>query len=106
MDGNTIFSDTSESKEVTFMPDSMRRNHENPLNFTQDQLDEKAEQIARLKQLYPDVDSYWADIICDICMTKTQEEIDSIKARVGPFTRDYSNLQNELNKVKDNWTNS
>jgi hypothetical protein len=118
MDGDTHTSDfytfTSESdnmsdsecKEIAFMPDSMRRKHENPLNLTQYQLDEKAEQIARLKQLYPDVDSYWADIICDICMTKTQEEINLIKARVGSFKRDYSNLQNELNLVKDNWVKS
>jgi hypothetical protein len=100
---NTVTSEMSENKEIAFMPDSLRRKHDNPLNLTQEQLDEKAEQITRLKQLYPDVDSYWADIILDICMTKTQEEIDAIKARVGPFNRDYSNLQNELNKVKLNW---
>jgi hypothetical protein len=103
MDGDTITSDMSENKEIAFMPDSMRRKLDNPCNLTQEQLDEKGEQIARLKLLYPDVDSYWADIICDICMTKTQEEIDAIKARIGPFTRDYSNLQNELNAVKLNW---
>ena len=86
-----------------FIPDSMRRKHENPLNLTQEQLDLKNEEIARLKTLYPDVDPYWADIILDICLTKTQKEIDAIKARVGPFNRDYSNLQNELNKVKDGY---
>jgi archaellum component FlaC len=34
-------------------------------------------------------------------LTKTQEEIEEIKARVGPFKRDYTHLQNELNKVKE-----
>jgi hypothetical protein len=98
--------ETENGEIKAFIPDTMRRKHENPLNLTQDQLDLKAEQIARLKLLYPDVDPYWADIICDICLTKTQEEIDAIKARIGPFNRDYSNLQNELNKVKEAYAQS
>ena len=93
----------ADTETPAFIPDSMRRKHENPLNLTQEQLDLKNEEIARLKTLYPNVDPYWADIILDICLTKTQEEIDAIKARVGPFNRDYSNLQNELNKVKETW---
>jgi hypothetical protein len=93
----------TEGDVPAFVPDSMRRKHENPLNLTQDQLDLKGEELARLQMLYPDVDPYWADIILDMCLTKTQKEIDEIKARIGPFTRDYSNLQNELNKVKDNY---
>ena len=93
----------NENETPAFIPDSMRRQHENPLNLTQEQLDLKNEEIARLKTLYPNVDPYWADIILDLCLTKTQEEIDAIKARVGPFKRDYSNLQNELNKVKDDY---
>jgi len=99
--GVDISTKISEGDVPAFVPDSMRRQHENPLNLTQEQLDLKGEQIALLKILYPDVDPYWADIICDICLTKTQEEIDAIKARVGPFKRDYSQLQNELNKVKE-----
>jgi hypothetical protein len=99
--GVDITTQISEGDVPAFVPDNMRRQHENPLNLTQEQLDLKGEQIALLKILYPDVDSYWADIICDICLTKTQEEIDAIKARVGPFKRDYSQLQNELNKVKE-----
>jgi len=101
-----ISTQISEGDVPAFVPDSMRRKHENPLNLTQDQLDLKGEQIALLKVLYPDVDPYWADIICDICLTKTQEEIDEIKARVGPFKRDYSQLQNELNKVKEAYAQS
>lgn len=93
----------TDAETPAFIPDSMRRQPENPLNLTQEQLDLKNEEIARLKTLYPNVDSYWADIVLDLCLTKTQEEIDAIKERVGPFKRDYSQLQNELNKVKDNW---
>lgn len=101
--GMEVNTTITEGDVPAFVPDSMRRQHENPLNLTQEQLDLKNEEIARLKTLYPDVDPYWADIILDICLTKTQEEIDAIKARVGPFKRDYSNLQNELNKVKDGY---
>ena len=99
-----IIAPVEENKETpAFIPDTMRRQHENPLNLTQEQLDLKNEEISRLKNLYPDVDSYWADIILDICLTKSQAEIDEIKSRVGPFKRDYSNLQNELDKVKEAW---
>lgn len=101
--GMEVNTTITEGDVPAFIPDSMRRKPENPLNLTQEQLDLKNEEIARLKTLYPDVDPYWADIILDICLTKTQKEIDEIKARVGPFNRDYSNLQNELNKVKDDY---
>ena len=93
----------TDAETPAFIPDSMRRQHENPLNLTQEQLDLKNEELARLKILYPNVDPYWADIVLDLCLTKTQEEIDAIKGRVGPFKRDYSQLQNELNKVKDDY---
>jgi len=102
-DTEITFEARNDAETPAFIPDTMRRQHENPLNLTQEQLDLKNEEIARLKTLYPNVDPYWADIVLDICLTKTQEEIDAIKARVGPFKRDYSNLQNELNKVKDDY---
>ena len=90
-------------EQVAFVPDSMRAQHDNPLNLTQEQLDLKNEEIARLKILYPDVDSYWASIVLDLCLTNSQEKIDEIKARVGPFKRDYATLQQELDKIKDTW---
>jgi len=93
----------SDSEQVAFVPDSMRAQHDNPLNLTQEQLDLKNEEIARLKILYPDVDSYWASIVVDLCLTNSQEKIDEIKARVGPFRRDYATLQQELDKIKDTW---
>jgi len=89
--------------QVAFVPDSMRVQHDNPLNLTQEQIDLKNEEIARLKILYPDVDSYWASIVLDLCLTNSQEKIDEIKARIGPFKRDYATLQQELDKIKDTW---
>jgi hypothetical protein len=93
----------SNGEQLAFVPDSMRVQHDNPLNLTQEQLDLKNEEIARLKILYPDVDSYWASIVLDLCLTNSQEKIDEIKARVGPFKRDYATLQQELDKIKDTW---
>jgi hypothetical protein len=93
----------SNGEQLAFVPDTMRAQHDNPLNLTQEQLDLKNEEIARLKILYPDVDSYWASIVLDLCLTNSQEKIDEIKARVGPFKRDYATLQQELDKIKDTW---
>jgi len=96
-------SELQSNEQVAFVPDNMRADVDNPLNLTQEQLDLKNEEIARLKILYPDVDSYWASIVVDLCLTNSQEKIDEIKARIGPFKRDYATLQQELDKIKDTW---
>lgn len=59
-----------------------RKQHENPFNYTDDQLAEKQLALKTMKELYPDVPPYYAELVYDMCKNKTQEEIDAIKEKV------------------------
>jgi len=75
----------------------------NPYNYNEDQLADKALAMAKMKIIYPTVDAYYASMVYDMCVNTKKEELDEIKKRVetNPFKYDYSNLQAELNKVKE-----
>jgi len=79
----------------------------NPYNYNEDQLADKALALAKMKIIYPTVDSYYAELVYDMCVNTKLEELEEIKKRVevNPFKYDYSNLQAELDKVKENWKN-
>ena len=64
------------------VPGFERKQHENPYGYTDDQLMEKQLALKTMKELYPDVPTYYAEIIYDMCKNKTQEEIDVIKEKV------------------------
>jgi len=77
----------------------------NPYNYTDDQLADKALAMAKMKIIYPTVDPYYAEMVYDMCVNTKKEELEEIKKRVekNPFKYDYSNLQAELDKVKERW---
>jgi hypothetical protein len=77
----------------------------NPYNYTPDQLADKALAMAKMKIIYPTVDEYYASMVYDMCVNTKAEELEEIKKRVevNPFKYDYSNLQAELDKVKEKW---
>jgi hypothetical protein len=77
----------------------------NPYNYTPDQLADKALAMAKMKIIYPTVDEYYSSMVYDMCVNTKAEELEEIKKRVekNPFKYDYSNLQAELDKVKENW---
>jgi hypothetical protein len=77
----------------------------NPYNYTDDQKADKALALAKMKIIYPTVDSYYAEMVYDMCVNTKKEELDEIKKRVetNPFKYNYANLQAELDKVKENW---
>ena len=64
------------------VPGFERKKHENPFNYTDDQLMEKQLALKTMKELYPDVPTYYAELVYDMCKNKTQEEIDAIKEKV------------------------
>ena len=64
------------------VPGFERKKHENPYEYTDDQLIEKQLALKTMKELYPDTPTYYAEIIYDMCKNKTQEEIDIIKEKV------------------------
>jgi len=77
----------------------------NPYNYNEDQLADKALAMAKLKIIYPTVDEYYASMVYDMCVNTKAEELEEIKKRVekNPFKYDYSNLQAELDAVKERW---
>ena len=59
-----------------------RKQHENPFNYTEDQLLEKQLALKTMKDLYPDVPPFYAEIVYDLCKNNTPEEIDKIKEKI------------------------
>jgi hypothetical protein len=64
------------------VPGYSRKQHENPFNYNDDQILEKQIALKTMKEMYPDVSTYYAELVYDICKNKTQEEIDAIKEKV------------------------
>jgi len=64
------------------VPGYSRKQEENLYNYTDDQLLEKKIALKTMKDLYPDVPTYYAELVYDMCLHKTQEEIDVIKEKV------------------------
>ena len=59
-----------------------RKKHDNPFNYNDDELMEKQLALKTMKELWPDVPLYYAELVYDMCKNKTQEEIDKIKEKV------------------------
>jgi|TARA_Y100000389_G_C17459830_1_gene520834 hypothetical protein len=62
--------------------DIPRHEEDNPYGYTDQQKDEKRLALKNMKELYPDVNEYYAELVYDMVMNKTQEEIDVIKEKV------------------------
>jgi len=59
-----------------------RKKHENFFNYTDDQLVEKQLALKTMHELWPDVPTYYAELVYDMVKNSTQEEIDAIKQKV------------------------
>lgn len=64
------------------IPGFERKKHENPFDYTEDQLLEKKLALKTIRELYPDVSPYYSELVYDLCKNSTQEEIDIIKHKV------------------------
>jgi hypothetical protein len=86
--------------------DIPRHKHDNPFNYNDDQLAEKALALEKMKTIYKDVPMYYAELVYDLCKNNDQNVIDEIKQKieVTPFKYNYSDLQEELNKVKEKYS--
>ena len=62
--------------------DIPRHQEGNPYNYTDEQKDAKRLALKTMKELYPEVNEYYAELVYDMVMNKTQEEIDAIKEKV------------------------
>jgi hypothetical protein len=57
--------------------------------------------------MYPDVSQYHASLIYDMCKNCTPEQIEALKIKADqPFKYNYTGLQEELDKIKQDlsWT--
>ena len=61
--------------------------------------------MEKLKIIYPTVPEYYAEMVYDLCKNTDATKIEEMKQRVetNPFKYDYSNLQAELDAVKEKW---
>ena len=64
------------------VPGLERKKHENPFNYTDDELQEKQLALKTMKELYPDVSPFYAEIVYDLCKNNTQEYINDLKEKI------------------------
>jgi hypothetical protein len=64
------------------VPGLERKKHENPFNYTDDELQEKQLALKTMKDLYPDVSPFYADLVYDLCKNNTQEYINDLKEKI------------------------
>ena len=67
-----------------------RKKHDNPFNYSEDQLAEKQLALKKMKELWPEVPTYYAEIVYDMCKNESQEKIDEIKEKVEKVQFKYS----------------
>jgi len=83
--------------------DIPRHKPENPYKYDEDALAEKKLALEKMKIIWPETPEYYAEMVYDLCKNTDATKIEEIKQRVEttPFKYDYSNLQAELDAVKE-----
>tara|TARA_R110001592_G_scaffold132018_3_gene346180 strand:+ start:325 stop:570 length:246 start_codon:yes stop_codon:yes gene_type:complete len=79
------------------VPGYERKSHDNFFNYTDDQLLNKQLALKTLKEIYPDVSTYYAELVYDLCQNSSQEEIDKIKEKVENEPFKYAKNKNKEN---------
>ena len=64
------------------VPDLERKQHPNHFNYTEDELAEKEVCLKEMARLWPDVSTYYAELVYDLCKNKSSEELEEIKKSV------------------------
>ena len=63
-----------------------RIKHENHFNYTDDQLQEKQLALKTMAELYPTVPAFYREIVYDMCLNSSEEELEEIKKKANlPF---------------------
>jgi hypothetical protein len=78
------------------VPGFERKQHENPFNYTDDQLMEKQLALKTMKELWPNTPTYYAELVYDMCLNSTKEEIDKIKEKIE--TTPFKYAKKEINE--------
>lgn len=79
----------------------------NHFNYSDDELAEKKLALEKMKIIWPETPEYYAEMVYDLCKNTDPTTIEEIKQRIEttPFKYDYSNLQAQLDAVKEKWVN-
>ena len=73
----------TQDKNGTFhVPDMPRAKHKDPFNYTEAQLLQKKIDMKLIKELYPDVNDYYAEMVYDMLKNTTEEEQEEMKQKV------------------------
>ena len=64
------------------VPDTQRIQHPNHFNYTEDELAEKEVALKEMARLWPEVSTFYAELVFDMCKNKSSEELEEIKKSV------------------------
>ena len=64
------------------VPGLERKKHENPFNYTDSQLSEKDLALKKLKDYYPTVPTFYAELVYDMCVNTEQEKLNEIMQKI------------------------
>ena len=64
------------------VPGFERKKHENPYNYSEAQLADKDLALKKLKDYYPTVPTYYAELVYDMCINTEQKKLEEIMKKV------------------------
>lgn len=64
------------------VPDLPRKQHPNHFNYTEDELAEKEVALKEMARLWPEVSTYYAEMVYDMCKNTPADKLEEIKKRV------------------------
>ena len=59
-----------------------RKEKDNPFNYTEDELQDKQIALKTMREIYPDVSPFYADIVYDLCKNNSKEFIEELKIKI------------------------
>tara|TARA_R110000772_G_scaffold4722_1_gene16937 strand:- start:1026 stop:1292 length:267 start_codon:yes stop_codon:yes gene_type:complete len=59
-----------------------RKIKDNPFNYTEDELQDKQIALKTMREIYPDVSPFYADIVYDLCKNNSKEFIEELKIKI------------------------
>ena len=73
---------TQDTNGTFQVPDMARAKHKDPFNYTEEQLLQKKIDMKLIKELYPNVNEYYAEMVYDMLKNTTEAEQEEIKQKV------------------------
>ena len=59
-----------------------RKEEDNPYKYTEEQKQEKKIALKLMKELYPDVNDYYANMVYDLCKNTSDEDMEKMKYKI------------------------